>query len=222
MCLISASMGQYELQDKQPPNDQEELLRNVQGLLRVIQSMLDPDKDTVSENGNAACRCTGLRCQCCQRIRMRKIKLDENCCLTVMYLKRNVGFLTTFVCGKIRGSKEISLRNPLPICVGIPYLTKGASICLQLNDLRVNGRSAHGCATLLGRLFFVTVVKVRLGCFNMNFLDQQTAAAASEPGNIPELSSYEPSSWIGSQQDPAAVPVFEDDVVMMESIGQPL
>lgn len=224
MCMVSASNAQSELEEV-PIQDNVAMLREIRDVLRGIQSLLEPSLNESSSQDVNGCKCSGLQCTCCQRIRVRKLKIDKDCCLSVRYLKQNYGFLTTLTLGNRRlFSKEISLRNPIPICIGVPYLTKGASICIQLNNLRAGKGYASGCGTLLGRLLFVTVAKIKLGCFNLRFVDDDV----ENMGAI-EMPYYDSADWIEEQQDQAfpfppipPFPITDEEVVMMESIEQPL
>ena len=58
-------------------------------------------------------------------------------------------------------------KNPPPVCAGIPFLEKEASICLALYDLEVQNSSVHGCLKLEVRLYHVLLKDLDLGCFNM-------------------------------------------------------
>jgi|SRR6218665_669961 len=86
----------------------------------------------------------------------------------------------------------VSARNPPPICVGIPYLKKGGSVCVQFYNLNVGKKSFSGCSRLLGRLLFVTIIKVNVGCFHVNFLNstqqvhEMEVPYLDEPQALPE------------------------------------
>lgn len=199
LCSISSSLAQDELHDidiQSFGDEKEDVRREIQGLLGRIRSLLDYGNDTDSQDVNVRCKCWGLKCSCCQHVRISKIGLSKDCCLSISYLKQSIGLLLTFKIGsRTLFSKEISVRNPEPICVGVPFLTRGASICIQLDRLRIDSRSVGGCSRLLVRLFFVTVAKIPLGCFDIRYGDET------------DLPSH---YWIESQQDPA-VPLFDDN-----------
>lgn len=61
----------------------------------------------------------------------------------------------------------ISERNPSPICFGIPYLKKEASICIDLYNLSFTKQSVSGCIRLEVKLLFIHIKKIDLGCFTM-------------------------------------------------------
>jgi len=69
-------------------------------------------------------------------------------------------------------------KNPPPICVGIPYLKKEASLCVDLYDLEYTKTNFSGCVRLEARIIFVKVKSVDLGCFSIplhSLEDQQKA-----------------------------------------------
>ena len=68
----------------------------------------------------------------------------------------------------------VSARNPPPICAGVPFWKKGASVCIQFYNLNVGKKSLSGCSRFRATLLYVTVVKFKLGCFRINYLDNAT------------------------------------------------
>lgn len=65
----------------------------------------------------------------------------------------------------------VTAKNPPPICTGVPYMRKGAEVCIQLKNLSIRRRRVSGCSQFLVRIFHWVVLRVPLGCFRFNFLD---------------------------------------------------
>uniref|UniRef100_A0AC35TGP2 DUF4773 domain-containing protein n=1 Tax=Rhabditophanes sp. KR3021 TaxID=114890 RepID=A0AC35TGP2_9BILA len=63
--------------------------------------------------------------------------------------------------------EEISLRNPPPLCIGIPMLKEYADGCIKLYDIRKTEKSLHICAELNISLIHIHIVKENLGCFDI-------------------------------------------------------
>ena len=58
------------------------------------------------------------------------------------------------------------VRNPPPLCFGIPHLEEQGSLCLKFYDLDAHKTKLHGCVDVVGKLANVELIKIKLGCFN--------------------------------------------------------
>lgn len=74
-----------------------------------------------------------------------------------------------------------SARNPPPICVGIPYLEKEASICIDIYDIDYS-KNFGACIKLEARLYHVKVEDVELGCFHIPLTWKQWARMRENDG----------------------------------------
>ena len=72
----------------------------------------------------------------------------------------------------------ISVRNPPPICFGVPYLKKYASICLDFYNITWKGHIG-GCVKLGVKLFHIIKKSFNMGCFNFNHLEEESKMAVA-------------------------------------------
>ena len=70
------------------------------------------------------------------------------------------------------------MRNPPPICIGIPYLKRYAKLCLDLYNITWKKR-VGGCAKIGVKILFVIRKYFDLGCFYFDDLDAESKQAAS-------------------------------------------
>jgi hypothetical protein len=68
--------------------------------------------------------------------------------------------------GVVYYDKSVSLRNPPLLCFGVPYLEKGAELCLRLYNITWQNGSYSGCLDLAATLFDIKVAQVKIGCFH--------------------------------------------------------
>ena len=60
-----------------------------------------------------------------------------------------------------------SAKNPPPICVGVPYLKKYASVCLRFYNLTIKTYKFSGCIEIEAILFRILVERYKIGCFSL-------------------------------------------------------
>eukprot|EP00795_Rhopilema_esculentum_P010246 gene10246-18936_t len=80
--------------------------------------------------------------------------------------------------GRVVLSKEISVKNPPPICFKIPVLKKLASLCLDFYNLSWRDH-VGGCLRIKIKLLFVIHKSFDIGCFHFNNLDAESKAGVS-------------------------------------------
>jgi len=117
-------------------------------------------------NAPRGCYCRRRRCSCCVHISMRG--LNKRACAKIAYLPASLGFRLQLTLGNRNlFTKEVSVRNPPPLCANIPYLKKVASVCLYLYNVRWKKRIG-GCVKI--RVLVKGLVKKNfyLGCFSFN------------------------------------------------------
>lgn len=73
---------------------------------------------------------------------------------------------------------SFSVRNPPPICFGVPYLSKYASICLDFYNITWK-EHIGGCVKLAVKLFHIIKKSFKMGCFNFNHMDEESKMAIS-------------------------------------------
>ncbi|VDN95815.1 unnamed protein product [Brugia pahangi] len=89
-------------------------------------------------------------------------------CVNITYISEDIGVRLSFsINGYIYISREISLRNPPPYCLSLPFLKEYASICLRLRNLKLRKRNLDGCLELDAELYHVHVATIHLGCFTI-------------------------------------------------------
>eukprot|EP00795_Rhopilema_esculentum_P001339 gene1339-15738_t len=80
--------------------------------------------------------------------------------------------------GKVYYSKEVSVKNPPPICFQVPVLKSLASICLEFYNLSWR-EHVGGCLRLKFKMLFVFGKSFKIGCFHFNNLDAESKAGVA-------------------------------------------
>ncbi|VDO43920.1 unnamed protein product [Onchocerca flexuosa] len=114
------------------------------------------------------CQCIPKNCACCIMLNIAKIGLNDFGCLNITYVAEDIGVrLSLSINGYIYVSKELSLRNPPPYCLSLPFLKEYAAICLRLRNLKFRQTTLDGCVELEAELYHVHVATAHLGCFSI-------------------------------------------------------
>eukprot|EP00111_Clytia_hemisphaerica_P020305 TCONS_00059833-protein len=111
------------------------------------------------------CDCHGDSCYCCVHAEVEKIHLNHTVCVVLDYIpdelgldvKLNIDDVTLFV-------EKVSLRNPPPLCAGIPHLEKYASVCIDFFNIEWTEK-VGGCIKLDAKLAGITLEEINIGCF---------------------------------------------------------
>ncbi|KAL5005638.1 hypothetical protein ScPMuIL_016796 [Solemya velum] len=185
----------------QPEN--EVSLREMQQVLQV--SMVEMFQSDLQDNMTGNCACSGVSCGCCAHLKIPKIKFGKNCCANVTFLPKSIGFKLTFsIDNKVIYSKEISAKNPPPLCVKIPKM-KMASICIVFYNLAIHGKGVNGCMRLEAKLGKSTVKKLDLGCFKIpgveNDDDMQAVPGVENDDDMQAVSSSTSTESMFPQSD---------------------
>lgn len=131
------------------------------------KSFLSDNIDTDMIN-STNCQCIPKNCACCMTLNVAKIGLNDFACVNITYISEDIGVRLSFsINGYIYISREISLRNPPPYCLSLPFLKEYASICLRLRNLKLRKRNLDGCLELDAELYHVHVATIHLGCFTI-------------------------------------------------------
>ncbi|XP_046555993.1 uncharacterized protein LOC124265249 isoform X2 [Haliotis rubra] len=122
----------------------------------------------LKQPNGTGCGCVGYTCGCCAHLEVKKIGLNDTVCTNLTYLPDEYGVsLTLSVDGIVYFKKTISARNPPPICVGLPYLKKEASLCVKFYNLSIQQHTFSGCVDVVAKLVSVVVESFKLGCFKI-------------------------------------------------------
>ncbi|KHJ94442.1 hypothetical protein OESDEN_05623 [Oesophagostomum dentatum] len=114
-----------------------------------------------------SCACVQRNCACCVSIRIPDFHHDF--CVNATYNPDTIGLdLSVGIDGHYY-TQEISVRNPPPICLAVPYTEDIAGICVAFTDLDLSKekRTLSGCVELEIEVIHMRIVHLRLGCFVM-------------------------------------------------------
>ncbi|XP_062606156.1 uncharacterized protein LOC134267963 [Saccostrea cucullata] len=126
----------------------------------------------IHDSVKGSCKCSGTTCGCCQTVSV--LHERKEVCIKVKYLKKNIGVLLTVTWGgKVVYSKEVSVKNPPPVCLKVPFLGKVGKLCIQLYNLHAGGDGLSGCSRITLKIAFVKVIKLDLGCFKIPVADDE-------------------------------------------------
>lgn len=154
-----------------------------QQFLRALQNEIVSSKavgleeDFMSEDfqtNSSGCSCIGYNCGCCAHIELDKIKLNDTVCANFSYLpapEYGLSFTLT-VDNKTWINKTVSLKNPPPLCVAVPYL-KIAEVCIEFKNVTFTNSSVSACIYIEATLEGVFVGEKKLGCFTIPLRGKQ-------------------------------------------------
>lgn len=134
-------------------------------LLKLRKSKPEIFNQVATENG---CSCVERNCACCEHMTIRKLHLDDTVCVNLTYISEDIGMkFSLSVDSHIWYSKEISIRNPPPICYDVPHLREYASLCVLIQDVKMEDKHLDGCVEIEAHLYHVIVAKRKIGCFHI-------------------------------------------------------
>jgi len=125
--------------------------------------------NTIQSNGNGGgCSCVKGSCGCCEHASIAKIHLNDTACINVTYVSEDIGIrMVLEVDDHIYYSKEVSVRNPPPVCYEVPHLREYASLCMRLYNVEVTREYFAACSELEAKLYHVRVARQKIGCFRI-------------------------------------------------------
>ncbi|KIH65979.1 hypothetical protein ANCDUO_03692 [Ancylostoma duodenale] len=93
----------------------------------------------------------------------------DQVCVNATYNRKTIGLDLSIGIDGHYYTQEISVRNPPPICLSVPYAHDIAGICVAFKDLDISKekRTLSGCIELEVEVVHMRVVHLRLGCFVM-------------------------------------------------------
>ncbi|XP_033645941.1 uncharacterized protein LOC117305230 [Asterias rubens] len=90
---------------------------------------------------------------------------DVNAELIVDYIPENYGVqITLKVNGDTIVNQEVSAVNPPYVCYGVATFV---TACLKISDISISGNNFHACFGLVGRVAFIDVANLSLGCLDI-------------------------------------------------------
>lgn len=114
------------------------------------------------------CHCGHYTCGCCAHLEEPEIRLNSTICANATYLSEDIGItLTVTVNSYTIFNKTVSVRNPPPVCLGLPYVKEWAEACVQIYDIDTTTSRLHACIRVEARMKLVLIAKYELGCFTI-------------------------------------------------------
>ncbi|GBM38356.1 hypothetical protein AVEN_75992-1 [Araneus ventricosus] len=114
------------------------------------------------------CTCAGgTYCSCCGHIKINKFKIDENGCIEVKYLPKEIGLNLTFTLNdKVVYNTSFSVGKLEPSCFKHSVKSLG-DMCIQLNS---GGGSIKDvltyCVNLQPKIGKSLIKNMKIGCIN--------------------------------------------------------
>jgi hypothetical protein len=134
----------------------------------VPMSSILPSSTSRQQQEENGCACETGECGCCEHMVVRKIHLNDSVCVNVTYVSEDIGLrLTLSVDGYNYISKEISVRNPPPVCFSVPHLRDYASLCIKLYNVDAGRDHFSACSEIEAHLYHVTIARQKIGCFRI-------------------------------------------------------
>ncbi|WKY16260.1 hypothetical protein Q1695_001159 [Nippostrongylus brasiliensis] len=146
-------------------NDQMKISTD-QYRVAVDQSITSVKTAQLLEELNS-CSCEPRKCACCAEVDLPDF--HHQICTNVTYNAQTIGLDFSLGVDGHFYSFEISLRNPPPICISLPFSEDMASMCIAFSHLDIS-KSKHtlsGCVELEAEVIHMRVLRLHLGCFVM-------------------------------------------------------
>ncbi|GAB1608864.1 uncharacterized protein LOC115218615 [Argonauta hians] len=106
--------------------------------------------------------------ECCQLIHIKSLDIKDTVCIKLSYLRKDVGFdLRILWDNNTIYDKSISMRNPPPLCVGLPHLLD-VQFCAKFYNISFENHKLSACL----KLRFIAGIEedVKIGCFSIPLL----------------------------------------------------
>ncbi|GAB1601534.1 uncharacterized protein LOC115218648 [Argonauta hians] len=111
------------------------------------------------------CGPRGYTWHCCERLSLPAIDLDETACLEMSYLPKALGFSVNIKWNGFTIIKEsVSVRNPPPLCVGIPEMD-WLDVCLVFHNVTFSEDALSSCVAF--RLDLGFHKDFEISCFSL-------------------------------------------------------
>ncbi|XP_063227907.1 uncharacterized protein LOC134533974 [Bacillus rossius redtenbacheri] len=144
-------------------NEVKQLEKDVVNEVRIISRDI-ANLHLVSDK----CVCQGYTCGCCAHLEEDEIHLNSTICVNVSYLPKDYGVSFVMTLNEyVLYNETISVRNPPPVCIGMPFVKEFAELCARLYDVDAKPTKLHACVGVEARLRHVLIAKYNLGCFTI-------------------------------------------------------
>ncbi|GLH02336.1 Uncharacterized protein GBIM_08383, partial [Gryllus bimaculatus] len=201
ICVITAANAAYESDDGNSArgNNTNETLGNktsqVKSILQREISTVENEVGDIEETINTelkiirlqdSCECIQYNCGCCQHLEEPTIHLNSTVCANVTYLSQDIGIsVTVTVNGYAVFNETVSVRNPPPVCLGVPYVKEWAEACVRFYDIDATRSHLHACAEVEARMKHFLIAKYELGCFDIGPITLKASAGEQQYANEP-------------------------------------
>uniref|UniRef100_A0A0B6YRA3 DUF4773 domain-containing protein n=1 Tax=Arion vulgaris TaxID=1028688 RepID=A0A0B6YRA3_9EUPU len=167
-CMIIAAVASFsfvsslDTDNTQMTNGSESL--GIKDLVEEIYRQFIAD---LTVGNNSVCSCTNDCCGCCAHIVIGILHIDETACVNFCYIPAELALDFTFTLNDIVIIEEkISVRNPPPICVGVPII-KLVRICIVFYNIKLEDEHLQGCIDIEAKAFSIVIERLHLGCFRI-------------------------------------------------------
>eukprot|EP00050_Salpingoeca_kvevrii_P000021 m.140044 g.140044 ORF g.140044 m.140044 type:complete len:209 (-) comp10007_c1_seq2:61-687(-) len=124
-----------------------------------------------AQGSSAGCDCSGDECGCCAHVEAHEVHLNDTLCANITVIPASLSLSVTIsVDSHVLVNKTVSLEDP-SFCVGVPYLKKFASLCVDFTNMTYSTKEVSGCVSVEIKLVDVRVGKWKLGCFSFPLMD---------------------------------------------------
>jgi len=135
-----------------------------------------------------ACSCIRYDCGCCAHLEEKQIELNSTICANITYLVHDYGMsFTVTVDDHTIFNETVSVRNPPPVCLGVPYVKEFVDACIRMYDIDATTYHLHACLRLEARMKAVLIAKYELGCFTIGPPGLSSAPQTSSTSNMTVL-----------------------------------
>ncbi|GBN19407.1 hypothetical protein AVEN_193884-1 [Araneus ventricosus] len=123
---------------------------------------------TVEENPNQ-CLCVKSECGCCVYLDVPEIRLNSSGCIEVAYLSEDIGLAISFTFDdRTLLNTSVSVKNPPPLCIMIPFLKDYGHICLEFYNVDFSSSHYAACVKIDVAIWPFCALPFELGCFHIN------------------------------------------------------
>ncbi|XP_014787298.1 uncharacterized protein LOC106881425 [Octopus bimaculoides] len=102
--------------------------------------------------------------ECCKHIYVKSLKINDTACVKLTYLREDIGAEVKLLWdNKTIYKYSVSVRNPPPVCIGLPHLAE-VRLCIKFYNVTFNKHRFSACVKLEIKAGIEEDFK--LGCFS--------------------------------------------------------
>ncbi|XP_029644377.1 uncharacterized protein LOC115218615 [Octopus sinensis] len=106
--------------------------------------------------------------ECCKHIYVKSLKINETACIKLSYLREDIGAEVELLWdNKTIYEYSVSVKNPPPVCIGLPQLPE-VKLCVKFYNVTFNKHRFSACVKL--EIKAGIEKKFKLGCFSLPLL----------------------------------------------------